>query len=53
LPHLPPEKVNQNIKTFINKVIYTRTIPEDILKLSTQNEKRRYYPFETEVDYIE
>jgi hypothetical protein len=51
LPKLNPEEVNQSLKTFISRIHYKREIPEDILKLSTRNEKRKYYPFEIEVDY--
>jgi DNA invertase Pin-like site-specific DNA recombinase len=51
LPKLNPEEVNQNLKTFISRIHYKREIPEDILKLSTRNEKRKYYPFEIEVEY--
>jgi DNA invertase Pin-like site-specific DNA recombinase len=52
LPYLPPEEVNEGLKTFIGRVFYKREIPEDILKLSTRNEKRKYYPFSIEIDYL-
>jgi site-specific DNA recombinase len=51
LPKLKPEEVNHALKTFIIRINYKREIPDNILKLSTRNEKRKYYPFEIEVDY--
>jgi hypothetical protein len=51
LPFLNAEEVNRSLKTFINKINYKREIPDDLLKLSANNEKRMYYPFKISVDY--
>jgi site-specific DNA recombinase len=51
IPNKTPEIVNQNLKLFIKKIHYKRVIPKEILKLSTRNEKRKYYPFEIKVEY--
>lgn len=53
LPKLNPEKINQNLKTFIKKIIYKRQIPEDLLHLSTTNPKRKLYPFEIYIDFYQ
>lgn len=45
------EEVNATLKAFINKIIYTRIIPEDLLKKSTRNIERKYYPFQIEIEY--
>jgi site-specific DNA recombinase len=45
------EEVNQALKTFIYKIYYKRVIPEELLKKSTRNEERKYYPFELEIEY--
>jgi site-specific DNA recombinase len=45
------EEVNETLKTFIKKIMYTRIIPEELLKKSTRNEKRKYYPFQIEIEY--
>lgn len=45
------EEVNQTLKTFINKIYYTRVLPEELLKKSTRNDERRYYPFKLEIEY--
>jgi uncharacterized Zn finger protein (UPF0148 family) len=51
LPTLNPEQVNQTLKTFIKRVYYKRVIPEDLLKLSTQNKLRKNYPFTIHTEY--
>lgn len=45
------EEVNESLKTFIRKIHYTREIPEELLRKSTRNEKRRLYPFDIEIEY--
>ncbi|MEH7276170.1 recombinase family protein, partial [Neobacillus vireti] len=45
LPSLEAEALNYALKTIIKCVTYTRIIPEDILKLSTRNPARKFYPF--------
>ncbi len=52
LPSLEAEALNQALKTIIKRVTYTRIIPGDILKLSTRNPVRKFYPFEIEIEYI-
>jgi len=49
---LEGEALNQALKTILNRVTYKRIIPEDILKLSTRNPARKFYPFEIEIEYI-
>lgn len=53
LPQLPPESANEELKTLVKKVLYTRVLPEEILKLSTRNETRKFYPFTTKIEYFE
>jgi uncharacterized Zn finger protein (UPF0148 family) len=53
LPTLNKEQVNQSLKTFIKKIHYKRVIPEDLLKLSTQNKQRKLYPFELQMEYYQ
>ena len=52
LPSLEGEALNQALKTIIKCVTYTRIIPEDIMKLSTRNPARKFYPFEIEIEYV-
>ena len=52
LPFLEGEALNQVLKTIIKCVTYTRIIPEDIMKLSTRNPTRKFYPFEIEIEYV-
>lgn len=52
LSSLEAEVLNQALKTIIKGVTYTRIIPEDILKLSTRNPARKFYPFKIEIEYI-
>ncbi|RBP02132.1 recombinase family protein [Rossellomorea aquimaris] len=47
------EQVNLTLKTFINKIYYSRVIPEELLVKSTRNDERRCYPFTLEIDYKE
>jgi site-specific DNA recombinase len=49
---LEPEALNQALKTIIKRVTYTRIIPEEILKLSTRNSNRKFYPFNVEIEYF-
>jgi site-specific DNA recombinase len=53
LPHLPPEKANQKLKMFIQRILYKREIPEELLKRSTRNRDRQLYPFEIEMQYYQ
>lgn len=53
LPKLDPEKANQKLKMFIEKVIYKREIPEELMKKSTRNPDRKLYPFEIEIKYYQ
>ncbi|MEH7176536.1 recombinase family protein [Neobacillus vireti] len=52
LPSLEGEALNQALKTIIKSVTYTRVIPDDILRLSTRNPARKFYPFEIEIEYV-
>lgn len=52
LPSLSPEEQNEALKTFVRCVYYKRRMPEEIKQLSTRNPKRRFYPFEIEIEYI-
>ena len=52
LEEMTPEQQNAALKTFIKKIHYTRTIPEDIKKLSTRNPLRKLAPFTIEIEYI-
>ncbi|WP_260471945.1 recombinase family protein [Bacillus salinus] len=45
------EKGNEALKHFISKIYYTRIMPDDLLKKSTQSKERRYYPFCVEIEY--
>ncbi len=45
------EELNETLKIFINKIYYTRIIPIDLLKKSTRNKERKYYPFQIEIEY--
>lgn len=47
-----PITQNEQLKTFIKKIRYTRDMPEDIKSLSTRNPLRRNFPFEIEIEYI-
>ncbi len=52
LEEMTPEQQNQALKTFIKKIHYTRTIPEEIKKLSTRNPLRKNAPFKLKIEYI-
>jgi site-specific DNA recombinase len=52
LEEMTPEEQNQALKTFIKKIHYTRTIPEEIKKLSTRNPLRKNAPFKLKIEYI-
>ncbi|OIJ12957.1 recombinase family protein [Anaerobacillus arseniciselenatis] len=45
------EGINAELKTIIKKVHYERVIPEELLKKSTQNPERKYYPFLIRIEY--
>lgn len=49
---LNSEHQNTILKKFYKKIVYTRVIPEDIRKLSTRNEARKYYPYHLEYEYL-
>lgn len=49
---LDAEALNQALKTIIKRVSYTRIIPDEIVKLSTRNPTRKFYPFEIEIEYF-
>lgn len=51
LRNMDSEEVNQTLKTFIKKIYYRRVIPEELLKKSTQNKERRYFPFQLDIEY--
>ncbi|MDI3411642.1 hypothetical protein QKW52_21550 [Bacillus sonorensis] len=53
LPNMETEEVNHSLKTFINKIMYTRVLPPELLKKSTRNNQRKEYPFEIEIEFIE
>lgn len=53
LPNMEPDEVNQSLKTFISKIVYTRVLPPELLKKSTRNKQRKEYPFEIEIEFIE
>ncbi len=52
IENVPPDKQNEFLKQFVNKIIYTRDIPNHIQELSTQNIQRRTYPADVDVDYF-
>lgn len=51
LKFMNTEEVNQTLKTFINRIYFTRVIPEELLKKSPLNKERRYFPFNLEIEY--
>lgn len=53
IPNLEPEKANRTLKTFIEKIMYKREIPKELLRKSTRNMERKLYPFELEIKYFQ
>lgn len=51
IQQMNPDAANPKLKTFIKQIKYTRDIPEDIVKLSTRNELRKFYPYQIEMEY--
>ena len=49
---LPIDEQNTVLKKVIKKIHFTRDIPSEIRKLSTRNPKRKFYPFEYEIEYF-
>jgi len=48
-----PEEVNRELKQIIKRIEYTRVLPDEILKLGNKNPKRRDYPADIEIEYVE
>ncbi|MBD1379248.1 recombinase family protein [Metabacillus arenae] len=46
-----PEEINQTLKRFIKKVSYLRIMPEEVLKLSSQNDIRKGYPYKCHIEF--
>ncbi|TYR81183.1 recombinase family protein [Priestia megaterium] len=47
-----PEDQNNTLKRIINRIKYTRDMPDNIKALTTRNPQRRDFPFTLEIEYL-
>jgi DNA invertase Pin-like site-specific DNA recombinase len=50
---LSAEKQNETLKQFIQRIHYTRVMPEEIRKLPPRSPKRQAFPFRFTIEYVQ